>query len=141
MTGIAIWMVAEVLLVFGVEVAYRGLRYDRFGPRGRWNISICWSIAAILILLTWIPSHIHHVKHEDTCVASLIWFAAPFWSFGIIFNSVIIFALLVTALVISYQLYKTLKVSREERIAASRTVYYLVVGAILMVCALRHAYW
>ena len=53
--------------------------------------------------------------------------------FGIVFNSIIMVAYLVLASIIAYQLYRTVKISRDERIAASRMVYYLIVGSILLV--------
>lgn len=39
--------------------------------------------------------------------------------------------------VIAYQLFRTVKIERDERIAASRMVYYLVVGIVLMVSYLQ----
>lgn len=38
-----------------------------------------------------------------------------------------------TGIVITIQLFRTIEIEREERIAASRVVYYLLVGVIVMV--------
>ncbi|KAL9107538.1 MAG: hypothetical protein Q9227_007538 [Pyrenula ochraceoflavens] len=127
----AIWIVPETLLVFSIEVALRALKRQRFGARGRWNTPICWSIVVILLISTWIPSHVRPAK-RDECLGSLIWWASFWADFGVVINSVIIVLYVLAALIITIQLYRTAELDREERIAASRTVYYLAVGALLM---------
>ena len=67
------------------------------------------------------------------CLGSLIWWASFWADFGVVINSVIIGLYVLTASIIAIQLYRTAELAREERIAASRTVYYLAVGTILMV--------
>jgi hypothetical protein len=127
-----IWIVAYILLVFGLEVAWRGFQRKRFAPRGQWNTPICWIIVALLLVLTWIPSHLRPFNRPH-CLASLIWWAAPWSDFGVVITSALIGLYIVTASAIARQLFRTAKVDREERISASRTVYYLVVGTIMMV--------
>jgi hypothetical protein len=88
-----------------------------------------------MLVLTWIPSRLRPFTMEK-CVASLIWWAAPWSDIGIFIASVLIGLYIITAVAIAYQLFRTPTLDREERIAASRTVYYLAVGTIMMVGSL-----
>lgn len=130
-----VWLVAIILVVFGVEVAYRGFKDEKFGPRGPWNTPICWSTVAFLMLLIWIPSRAREAE-PDRCLANLIFFASTWSDFGVAINSLLVLAYLVLGSLITWKLYKTAQIDREERIAASRMVYYLAVGAFLMLFVL-----
>lgn len=129
---LGVWIVANVLLVFGLETAARGFQRKRFAPRGRWNTPICWSIVGVMFIFTWIPSKVRPPK-RDKCLASLIWWAAPWSHLAILLNSITIVVYVGTALAIGLQLFRSVKIRREDRIAASRMVYYLGIGIVLMV--------
>lgn len=137
----AIWIVAYVLLVFGVEVSIRGFHKHRFAARGRWNTLICWVVVVTLLAVTWIPSQVDPARY-DKCIASLVWWAAPWSRIAIVINALLILVYVFVAALIAFQLFRTVEVDREERIAASRMVYYLGVGVILMVSlSQRNLYW
>lgn len=119
-------------MVFGIEVAFRGLQKNRFHPRGRYAVPICLSIILTMVLATWIPSQVYK-NPKDECTASLLSWALPWADVALFLNSFLLFVYLVTGFLIAFQLSRTTKIDRNERIAASRTVYYLAIGVILMV--------
>jgi len=59
----------------------------------------------------------------------------PWADIALFLNSTLLFVYLLAGFLIAYQLSRTAKIDRNERIAASRTVYYLAIGVILMVCS------
>jgi magnesium-transporting ATPase (P-type) len=128
----AFWIVAYTLLVFGIEVAFRGFQKKRFQPRGKTTVLICWSVVLTMLLATWVPSQVYKNPKND-CLASLTSWAMPWSGIALFLNSTIIFLYLLAGFLIAYQLSRTAKLDRNERIAASRTVYYLVIGVFLMV--------
>jgi hypothetical protein len=85
-----------------------------------------------MLLATWVPSQVYKNPKND-CTASLLSWAMPWAGIALFLNSVLIFIYLVTGFLIAYQLSRSVQVDRDERVAASRTVYYLAVGVILMV--------
>lgn len=129
----AFWIVAYTLVVFGTEVAFRGFQRKRFHPRARFTIPICWSIVLTMLIATWVPSQVYKNPKND-CTASLLSWAMPWAEIALFLNSTLLFVYLLTGFLIAFQLSRTAKIDRNERIAASRTVYYLAIGVILMVC-------
>ncbi|KAJ9204638.1 hypothetical protein DTO164E3_1813 [Paecilomyces variotii] len=128
----AVWIVAFTILTFGAETAYRGLQRDRFAPRGKWNIPICCAVASFLVILTLIPTATKPVKFHE-CFDTLIFFSA-FWAdvaFAIGLTLIILY--IGIGAVVTVQLLRTVKLDRDERVAASRVVYYLAAGALLLV--------
>lgn len=86
----------------------------------------------VLLAFTEIPPQVRPPRHTH-CLASLIWWAS-FWArAGVVINTMLVTLYVLVAGVIAYQLFRTVKIERDERIAASRMVYYLVVGIVLMV--------
>lgn len=130
---VAFWLVAYSLLVFGTEVAFRGFQRKRFHPRSRFTVPICWSIVLAMLLATWIPSQTSKNPRNE-CSASLLSWVMPWADIALFLNSILLFLYLLTGFLIHYQLSRTAKIDRNERIAASRTVYYLAIGVVLMVC-------
>lgn len=86
-----------------------------------------------MLIGTWIPTHIFQEK--DKCFASLLWFVSRYGMFGLILLSTLVGLLIASASVILIRLSKTTLVERNQRIAASRMVYYLVVGVVSSVSA------
>ena len=128
----AFWIVAYTLLVFGIEVAFRGIQKKRFHPRHRLTVPICWSIVLTMLIATWVPSQVYKNPGDD-CTASLLSWAVPWADVALFLNSFLLLFYLLAGGLIVYQLSRTAKIDRNERIAASRTVYYLAIGVILMV--------
>lgn len=93
---------------------------------------ICCTVSSVLIVLTLIPTAVRKVKFHK-CLDSLIWYTA-FWSqvaFAISF--VLIILNLAIGAIVTVQLLRTVKLDRDERIAASRVVYYLAASTLIMV--------
>ena len=127
----ALWIVPYTMLVFGVETTFRSLQRERFHPRGKWNIPLCIGAIPFLTFLTWTPSNFD--KSRGPCLASLIWWTASFAKLGIVIGASLIVTYSLCALIITLQLLRRIKTDRDERIAATRVVYYLIPSVILMV--------
>ncbi|KAF1961290.1 hypothetical protein CC80DRAFT_577620 [Byssothecium circinans] len=125
----AIFLIGYITLVFGIEVAIRAFKSERFAPRGKWNSTICIAVVAFLTLLTWMPTVIWPMF--NLCFGSLIWFPVRYEliALAILISLVSLFLLL--AALISIQLMKTYEMDPNERIAASRMCYYLLMSAVL----------
>lgn len=119
------------MVVFGLETTFRSLQRARFHPRGKWNIPLCLAAVPILTLLTWTPSNFSPSKGE--CIASLIWWTAAYAKLGVVIATSLILTYALCALVITLQLLRRIKTDRDERIAATRVVYYLVPSVVLLV--------
>lgn len=125
----AMFLQGYVNLVFGAETAIRSLGAKRFSPRGKWSTKICLMVVALMLLLTWIPTIIWQTPNH--CFGSLIWYPIRYEFVAIIILCVMLFFFLALAAVISIQLMRSVRVDTNERIAASRMCYYLVVAAII----------
>lgn len=126
------WLFGFALLVFGIECAARSFGRDRFSPRGRWNITLCWIIIGLMLLIAWIPNKVE-TSHHDNCLADMLGFVSPQADFAFGMSLVLIGLYLLIAFTVAFQLYRTVDIERAERISASRMVYYLVLGAIILV--------
>jgi len=120
-----------VHVVFGVETAIRGLKSNRFAPRSRWTTRICLGIVLFLELLTFLPTVIW--MSPNHCIGSLVWFPIRYEFISLVIIVVLLFVFLILAAVISIQLMRSMKVEINERIAASRMCYYLVIATIVYV--------
>ena len=74
-----------------------------FASRGCWDTFVCWVVVLLMLLMIWVPTTARKYR-QDECPGSL-----------------------------SFIVLRTATVEREERIAASRMIYYLVVAALLFV--------
>ncbi|KAF1937250.1 hypothetical protein EJ02DRAFT_62464 [Clathrospora elynae] len=124
-----IFLIGYITLVFGIEMAIRGFRKERFAPRGKWNTIICVAAVSFMVLLTWMPTIIWPMA--KTCFGSLIWFPMRYDFLMLIILSVLAFSLLILAAVISIQLMRTPDMDQNERISASRMTYFLLVAALI----------
>ena len=88
-------------------------------------------VVALMLLLTWIPTIIWQTPNH--CIGSLVWYPIRYQFVAIIILCVMLFFFLALAAVIGIQLMRSVKVDPNERIAASRMCYYLVVAAIIYV--------
>lgn len=120
-----------ITLAFGIETALRSFKKERFAPRGKWNTILCIAAVNLFLLATWIPTIVWPMLNR--CFGSLIWFIMRYDLLTLILLIVLVSLLLLLAAIISIQLMRTADVDLNERIAASRMVYYLLVTAVIYV--------
>ena len=131
LTVVAIFLTGNVTLAFGIETAIRSFKYERFAPRGKWNTISCIAAIVLFVVLTWIPTIAWPMFNR--CFGSLIWFPMRYDLLTLVLLIVLVSLLLLLAAVISIQLMRPADVDLNERIAASRMVYYLLVTAVIYV--------
>ncbi|KAI4137377.1 MAG: hypothetical protein LQ341_005171 [Variospora aurantia] len=119
------------MLVFGLETTFRSLHRKRFQPQTRWNIRLCILAIMLMTTMTWIPSYVSPARPR--CLASLVWWTKHLAKVGLVLSSGLLLTFLVCAGVITVQLIRTINMSRDQRIAATRTVYYLAISALIMI--------
>jgi hypothetical protein len=73
------------------------------------------------------------MKEPDTCFASLMWFITRYGKLGLVLLSIIVALMLISAVIIFFRLSTVNLIDEHQRIAASRMVYYLVLGVISLV--------
>lgn len=123
-----------ITLVFGIETALRSFKKERFAPRGKWNTILCIGVIALSLLLTWIPTIAWPMFNK--CFGSLIWFAMRYDVLTLVLLIILVSLLLLLAAIIGIQLIRTADVTSNERIAASRMCYYLLLMAVIYVSAI-----
>ncbi|CZT05628.1 uncharacterized protein RCO7_10388 [Rhynchosporium graminicola] len=124
----AIFIVPYIQLVFGTECALRSFRSTPFQARGRWDVTICCGVIVVMLIATWVPSHIQPAP--NACFASLIWFISSFGKLGFVMLTSVGGLMIIAALTIFIRLSTVNLIDQHQRIAASRMVYYLVLGII-----------
>lgn len=70
---------------------------------------------------------------KDLCPGNLSWWTAHYAKIAVVLVSGIIFTHIISVTIIAVQLFKTIKMDRDERIAASRVVYTLGINIITLV--------
>ncbi|PVH73145.1 hypothetical protein DL98DRAFT_552800 [Cadophora sp. DSE1049] len=124
----AMFIVPYIQLVFGTECAIRSFRSTPFQARGKWDVTICCGVVVLMLILTWIPSHIR--PEPNACFASLIWFISKFGKLGFVMLTTVGALMIAAALTIFIRLSTVNLIDQHQRIAASRMVYYLVLGIL-----------
>lgn len=122
------FIVPYIQLVFGVEVALRGMRSKPFAPRGKWDVSICMAIVGMCLLANFLVADF--IRTNDFCFASLFFFVRKYavGIFGVLAG--ITSVLILCVVYIFIRLSRSTKVDSTERVAASRMVYYLALAII-----------
>lgn len=113
-------------------MAIRAMRVERFPAKGKWTTTICIGAIAFLTLLTWMPTVAWPMYNR--CFGSLIWFPMRYELLMLVLLVVLVSVFLLLAAIISIQLMRTSDVDPNQRIAASRMCYYLIMSALLYVC-------
>lgn len=123
----ALFIAPYIHLVFGVETAARGLR-SQFSPRRRWTVAICLGTISTFLLATLLVAAIS--RAPDFCFASLLWIVKPYAKgiFAVFLGVSVV--LLLAIIIIFVKLSKSRMVDPTERMAASRMIYYLILGFI-----------
>ena len=130
------FLIGYTTLVFGIEMAWRAFRRERFAPRGKWNTPICVAVISLLVLLTWVPTIAF--PPAPKCFGGLIFFTATRYSFlSLIILCVLVSLLLLLAASISIQLLRTPEMDPNERISATRMTIFLLVAATIYVSRLK----
>ncbi|KAL8789546.1 MAG: hypothetical protein Q9195_006773 [Heterodermia aff. obscurata] len=132
----AIWFAPITMVVFGVETTFRSLRRNKFASRNRWHIPTALAVIIGLSIFLWAASNVFPTR--GACVTGLIWWTARYFKFAIVICSGLLFLFTTSAIIITVQLVKTVKVDRAERIAATRVVYYLVVNTWIILFVLPY---
>ncbi|CAI6334010.1 unnamed protein product [Periconia digitata] len=127
----AIFLMGYITLVFGIEMTVRAFGYDRFAPRGKWNSTICVAIVAGLELVTWMPTVAWPAP--NVCFGGLIWFPVKYEVIAMGILIAMVSLLLILAAMISIQLMRTANVDPNERIAASRMCYFMLMAAVVYI--------
>ena len=131
LTKAALFIVPFLQTVFGIECALRSLRRLPFQARGKYDVVICSFVVVVMTVGVWIISHV--TPEPDSCFASLIWYVSAFGFEGMIIFSVCSGLMLISAMVIFIRLSSVNMIDQHQRIAASRMVYYLVLGMVSLV--------
>lgn len=120
-----------IQLVFGVELTLRALRKELFAPRGKWNVSICSALVGLFTLAMFLVADFD--QSPNFCLTSLFWFVAHYSTacFGLL--TAIASVLIICTVVIFIKLHSSIQIEVTARVAASRMVYYLALGAISIV--------
>ena len=130
-TSTVIWLVPLTILVFSVETTFRSLQRMRFHSRGKWTVPICLLVVVAVTIGFW--GIAFKMPAIDRCLGSLLWWTANYAEVGAILASGFIFTNIISALIITVQLKRTINMERSERIAGTRVVYSLLISIGIMV--------
>jgi hypothetical protein len=131
LTKKAIMIVPYLQLVFGLECAFRSLGKSPFQARGKYNVTVCCVTIISMLIITWIPSYLY--PESNVCFASLVWYISRYGELGLIIFTTVATCLLASAVIIFTRLSRVNMIDQNQRIAASRMVYYLVLGVVSLV--------
>ncbi|KAI0442646.1 hypothetical protein F4803DRAFT_355131 [Xylaria telfairii] len=123
-----IFIVPYIQLVFTVEITLRALKSNPFPPRSKWTVAICLTIVKIALLATGLVTFF--IRAPNFCFASLFWFVAK-WAeggFGLLIAISVILA--ACAVIIYIKLTRYSMIEDEERVSASRMIYYIALAII-----------
>ncbi|PMD42958.1 hypothetical protein L207DRAFT_422365 [Hyaloscypha variabilis F] len=126
-TWVAIFMVPYIQLVFGLECALRSIRSLPFQARGKYDVTICLVVVVLMLIGTWLPSFF---VHSNVCFASLVWYVARYGFLGLKLLIIAGSLMILAAIIIFVRLSTVSLIDEHQRIAASRMVYYLVLGIV-----------
>ncbi|KAK4173111.1 hypothetical protein QBC36DRAFT_195416 [Triangularia setosa] len=134
----AVFLAPFIQLVFGVELTIRALRKEIFAPRGKWNVSICSALVGLFTLAMFLVADFD--QSPNFCLTSLFWFVAHYSTacFGLL--TAIASILIICTVVIFIKLHSSIQIEVTARVAASRMVYYLALGAISICFMLPYFY-
>lgn len=121
-----------MILVFGVETLYRGFQRNRFAPRKKGAVYICWAVIVLLTGLSWIPTQVRRSTLRK-CSFGLLSIVQP-WSdiaLGITIAFIVFYTLI--ASILATQLFRSTGVDTLERVATTQMVYYLAIATAVFV--------
>ncbi|KAI0431830.1 hypothetical protein F5Y09DRAFT_176083 [Xylaria sp. FL1042] len=123
-----IFIVPYTQLVFTVETTLRALKSDPFPPRSKWTVPICLTIIKIALLATGLVTFF--IRAPNFCFASLFWFVAKWAEGGFALLIGIVVILAACAVIIYIKLTRYSMMDDDERVSASRMIYYIALAII-----------
>ncbi|KAI1171248.1 hypothetical protein F4777DRAFT_67538 [Nemania sp. FL0916] len=123
-----IFIVPYIQLVFAVETTLRALKSSPFPPRSKWTVAICITIVTIALLATGLSAFFIHPP--NFCFAALFWFVAKWAQGGFALLIGIVLVLMVCGVMIYVNLTRHSVTEDDERVSASRMIYYIVLAII-----------
>lgn len=126
-TPLALFIAPYIQLVFGVETAVRGAR-TQFSIRPKWTVTTCLGIVVTFLLLNLFVAVGN--KAPDYCFASLFWIIEHYAGGCFALFLCIEIILIIVIVTIFVKLSRSYMVDPDERMAASRMIYYLSLGFI-----------
>ncbi|KAK8141910.1 hypothetical protein G3M48_009693 [Beauveria asiatica] len=123
-----IFIVPYIQFVFGMETTVRAFRRRAFDSFGKWTVSICATLVIISLIATYAVTRV--VQPPNFCFASLFWFVQRYRVLCFALFTTISGSLLLGSVITFIRLYQSSTGGVIERIAASRMVYYMCIGAI-----------
>ncbi|KAL7816892.1 hypothetical protein V8C44DRAFT_347895 [Trichoderma aethiopicum] len=125
----ALFVVPFIQLVFGLESTVQALRRKPFQQRRRWVIVACLLIVVTGILVMYVQTRV--LRPPDLCYASLFWFVQTWRLECFALLTIIGCALAIGAIIVFVRLHRDASIGIIERTAATKMVYYMVLGAVL----------
>lgn len=125
----ALFVVPFIQLVFGLESTVQALRRKPFQQRPRWVIVACLLMVIVGLLALYVQTRFR--RPPDLCYASLFWFVQRWRLECFALLTIIGCALAIGAIVVFVRLHRDASIGIIERTAASKMVYYMVLGAVL----------
>jgi hypothetical protein len=132
--GAALFIVPFIQAVFSLECALRSLRKKSFQARGKYDVAICGGVITLMLIGTWVYCHV--VQEPNECVASLVWYISRYGEETLTLLLVSAGLMLFSTIAIFIRLSVATTVDKQQRLAASRIVYYNVLGLVYLVGAL-----
>ncbi|KAJ3569269.1 hypothetical protein NPX13_g6143 [Xylaria arbuscula] len=123
-----IFIVPYVQVVFSIETASRALSSYPFPPRSKWTVPICLTIVKIALLATGLVTFF--IRAPNICFASLFWFVAKWAEGGFAILIGIVLTMVACAVTIYLKLTRCSMIEEDERISASRMIYYIALAII-----------
>ncbi|KAI0977158.1 hypothetical protein F4678DRAFT_4551 [Xylaria arbuscula] len=123
-----IFIVPYTQLAFSVETTLRALKSNPFPPRSKWTVPICLTIIKIGLLATGLVTFF--IRAPNFCFASLFWFVAKWAEGGFALLIGIVVILAVCAMIIYAKLRRCSMIEDDERVGASRMIYYIALAII-----------
>lgn len=120
-----------IQLLFGLETTVQALRRQPFQRQSKWTILACVLIAMIGTVAMYVVTRV--IKPPDFCYASLFWFVQTWRVESFALLTAIACTLIIGAIIIFVRLHQDTSIGVIERAAASRMVYYMILGAIVNV--------
>ncbi|GAP84035.1 putative Bile salt-activated lipase [Rosellinia necatrix] len=124
----AIFIVPYLQLVFSVETTLRALKSNPFPPRSKWTVAICLTIVKIALLATGLITFF--IRAPNVCFAALFWFVAKWAEIGFALLIAIVVIMVTCAVIIYLKLTRYSMIEDDERIGASRMIYYIALAVI-----------